>query len=92
MSSDKLKRTQEQIEEVESQVKTNIENILERSSKLKTLDQKANSLEMDAHQFNTRAQKVKRKKCIENYRWWAIGIIVLTILILIIVSAAGGFD
>lgn len=63
-ASKRLQQTQAQVNEVVGIMKTNVERVLERDSKLCELDDRADALQQGASQFEQQAGKLKRKY------WW----------------------
>uniref|UniRef100_A0A182WJ01 V-SNARE coiled-coil homology domain-containing protein n=1 Tax=Anopheles minimus TaxID=112268 RepID=A0A182WJ01_9DIPT len=92
-TSNRLKQTQAQVDEVVGIMRVNVEKVLERDQKLSELDQRADALQHGASQFEQQAGKLKRKQ------WWAnmkmmiimgvIGVVLLIIIILWIVPGGG---
>merc|ERR1712110_643053 len=73
-----------QVDEVVGIMRTNVEKVLERDTKLSSLDSRAKELEIGASQFEQQAGKLKQKFWIENYRW--ILVIVLLVIGIIILG------
>jgi len=87
----RLQQTQAQVDEVVDIMKTNVEKVLERDSKLSELDDRADALQQGASQFEQQAGKLKRKFWWKNLKMMIImGIIGLIIIIIIGVSLFGG--
>nr|XP_040229150.2 vesicle-associated membrane protein 3 isoform X1 [Anopheles coluzzii]XP_040229152.2 vesicle-associated membrane protein 3 isoform X1 [Anopheles coluzzii]XP_040229153.2 vesicle-associated membrane protein 3 isoform X1 [Anopheles coluzzii]XP_040229154.2 vesicle-associated membrane protein 3 isoform X1 [Anopheles coluzzii] len=92
-TTNRLKQTQAQVDEVVGIMRVNVEKVLERDQKLSELDQRADALQHGASQFEQQAGKLKRKQ------WWAnmkmmiimgvIGVVLLIIIILWIVPSGG---
>ncbi|EAA04368.4 AGAP007721-PC [Anopheles gambiae str. PEST] len=86
-TTNRLKQTQAQVDEVVGIMRVNVEKVLERDQKLSELDQRADALQHGASQFEQQAGKLKRKQ------WWAnmkmmiiMGVIGVVLLIIIILS------
>uniref|UniRef100_A0A182TSG6 V-SNARE coiled-coil homology domain-containing protein n=1 Tax=Anopheles melas TaxID=34690 RepID=A0A182TSG6_9DIPT len=84
-TTNRLKQTQAQVDEVVGIMRVNVEKVLERDQKLSELDQRADALQHGASQFEQQAGKLKRKQ------WWAnmkmmiiMGVIGVVLLIIII--------
>lgn len=85
-TSNRIEDTQRQVNEVVDIMRTNVNKVLERGEKLDDLGERAESLEIGANQFQTSAQRIKRKMWWENAKMWIIiGIIVAIILAIIII-------
>ncbi|XP_063926587.1 neuronal synaptobrevin isoform X2 [Zophobas morio] len=83
----RLQQTQAQVDEVVDIMKTNVEKVLERDTKLSELDDRADALQQGASQFEQQAGKLKRKFWLQNLKMMIImGIIGLVILIIIVMN------
>ncbi|XP_025833509.1 vesicle-associated membrane protein 2 [Agrilus planipennis] len=83
----RLQQTQAQVDEVVDIMKTNVEKVLERDSKLSELDDRADALQQGASQFEQQAGKLKRKFWLQNLKMMIImGVIGLVILIIIVMK------
>ncbi|XP_018574633.1 vesicle-associated membrane protein 2 isoform X2 [Anoplophora glabripennis] len=83
----RLQQTQAQVDEVVDIMKTNVEKVLERDSKLSELDDRADALQQGASQFEQQAGKLKRKFWLQNLKMMIImGVIGLVILIIIVMN------
>jgi len=90
-ASRRLQQTQAQVDEVVDIMRTNVEKVLERDSKLSELDDRADALQQGASQCEQQAGKLKRKFWWKNLKMRIIlGVICLIILIIIGVYAFGG--
>ncbi|XP_052894671.1 vesicle-associated membrane protein 3 isoform X1 [Anopheles moucheti] len=95
-TSNRLKQTQAQVDEVVGIMRVNVEKVLERDQKLSELDQRADALQHGASQFEQQAGKLKRKQ------WWAnmkmmiimgvVGVVLLTVIVLWIVPSGGSYS
>lgn len=85
MSNQKLVTTQKQVDEVVGIMRQNMDKVLERDTKLSDLDNRAESLQAGASQFESNAGKLKRKMWWQNCKMWVILIVVILIIIAIIV-------
>ena len=87
--SKRLQQTQAQVDEVVGIMKSNVEKVLERDSKLSALDDRADALQEGASQFEKSAATLKRKYWWKNVKMMIIiAVIVLIIIIIIAVSIA----
>ncbi|XP_028393918.1 vesicle-associated membrane protein 3-like [Dendronephthya gigantea] len=84
MSSDRLKQTQRQVDEVVDIMKVNVDKVLERDAKLSELDDRADQLQAGAAQFDTNAHRLKRKMWWQNCKMWIILIVVIIVIIAVI--------
>ncbi|CAH0549329.1 unnamed protein product [Brassicogethes aeneus] len=83
----RLQQTQAQVDEVVDIMKTNVEKVLERDTKLSELDDRADALQQGASQFEQQAGKLKRKFWLQNLKMMIImGVIGLVILIIIVMN------
>lgn len=83
-ASRRVQQTQAQVNEVVDIMRTNVEKVLERDSKLSELDDRAEALQQGASQFEQQAGKLKRKF------WWknckmiiimvAIGVVIVGVI------------
>ncbi|KAF6213232.1 hypothetical protein GE061_010949 [Apolygus lucorum] len=90
----RINETQKQVDEVVGIMRTNIEKVLERDTKLSELDDRVDALNSSAIQFEQHATKIKRKMWWKNLKFTLIlgGIIGIFIIIMIIwiVSSVSG--
>eukprot|EP00088_Acartia_fossae_P018556 TRINITY_DN2072_c0_g1_i10.p1 TRINITY_DN2072_c0_g1~~TRINITY_DN2072_c0_g1_i10.p1 ORF type:complete len:105 (+),score=44.38 TRINITY_DN2072_c0_g1_i10:58-372(+) len=90
-SAGRLQQAQQQVGEVVDIMRVNVEKVLERDTKLSELDQRADNLQEGASQFQTQANRLKRKYWWQNLKFMIIiGIVVAILLIIIIVWASSG--
>ncbi|XP_064120999.1 vesicle-associated membrane protein 3-like [Macrobrachium nipponense] len=89
-ASDKLKATQQQVDEVADLMKDNLIGIMERGENLDALEEKATNLSTAAAQFEKTSCRLKKKFWWENRKLKIIigTTIVLVIAIIIIVVVA----
>jgi len=84
----RLQQTQAQVDEVVDIMRTNVEKVLDRDSKLTELDDRADALQQGASQFEQSAGKLKNKYWWKNMKMMLImGAIGLVIVIIIVVYA-----
>ncbi|KAH8301079.1 hypothetical protein KR018_000524, partial [Drosophila ironensis] len=77
----RLQQTQAQVDEVVDIMRTNVEKVLERDSKLSELDDRADALQQGASQFEQQAGKLKRKFWLQNLKMMIImGVIGLVVV------------
>ncbi|XP_017785711.1 PREDICTED: vesicle-associated membrane protein 3-like [Nicrophorus vespilloides] len=85
--SSMLEQTQQQVNDVVSIMRVNVEKVLERDQKLSELDSRADALQEGGRRFEQQAQKLKRKYWWKNLKMMIIlGVIAVVILIIIILS------
>jgi len=82
-TSRRFQQTQAQVDEVVGIMRTNVEKVLERDSKLSELDDRADALNQGASLFEQQAGKLKRKYWWQNLKMLALMAVVLIVLILI---------
>lgn len=78
------------IAEAQEKMTENLAEALVRGEKLTIMEEKANSIKNNADTFKRTAADVKRKMCFQKYRWYALGALVVVILILILLFAICG--
>ncbi|XP_033012421.1 vesicle-associated membrane protein 3 [Lacerta agilis] len=83
--SNRLQKTQNQVDEVVDIMRVNVDKVLERDEKLSVLDDRVDALQAGAAQFETNAAKLKRKYWWKNCKMWAILIAVVVVLLIIII-------
>ncbi|XP_047410323.1 vesicle-associated membrane protein 3-like [Sciurus carolinensis] len=79
-SNQRIQQTQNQVNEIVDIVGANMDKVLERDHKLSELDNYPYALQVGGSQFETSAIKLKRKYQWKNCKIWAIGIIILVII------------
>ena len=80
MSSDKIIRVKNEIDETTQIMKKNIDATIERGEKLEDLEDRTNQLVNHSSSFRIKAKYLKRTMCFRHFR--LIGLIILIILIL----------
>lgn len=76
-----------QVNDVATIARQNVEKVLKRNDKLHDLDSRAADLHTGAQNFSNQATKLKRKVWWRNFKMWMILVIViLTIIFIILVS------
>ena len=80
---DKLQQANNQAKIVQEQMRTNIENIMERGQNIDLLDDKARMLEEHSQVFYKKSNQISRLLCWKNYRFWIILIFMFIILIVV---------
>jgi len=90
-SAGRLQQAQQQVGEVVDIMRVNVEKVLERDTKLSELDQRADNLQEGASQFQTQANRLKRKYWWQNLKFMIIiGVVIAVVLLIIIVWASSG--
>jgi len=79
----KLEQTQVQVQEVVTIMKSNVDKVLERDSRLSELDTRADALSNSAQLFERRSTQIRKKMWWNNLKW---KIILGVVLILAIVG------
>jgi len=86
----RLNQIRNQLGEVKDAMLQNIDKVLLRGEKIELLVDKSEVLEQNAFKFHRGAKNLKRAMWIKNAKWTAIGVVVLTLLIYVILAAACG--
>ena len=84
MAQRRMAQQQAQVDEVVGIMKSNVEKVLERDSKLSELDERADALQDGASQFEKQAGKLKNKFWLQNMKFIIIGCIVGLILLILL--------
>ena len=84
LAEKRMAQQQAQVDEVVGIMRTNVEKVLERDSKLTHLDERADALQSGASQFEKQAGKLKQKFWLQNTRWIILFLVTLTIIGLVI--------
>ena len=84
MAQRRMAQQQAQVDEVVGIMKTNVEKVLERDSKLSELDERADALQDGASQFEKQAGKLKNKFWLQNMKFLIAGGIVGLILLILL--------
>jgi vesicle-associated membrane protein 2 len=80
-----LDQTQQQVQEVVTIMRSNVEKVMERDSRLSELDARADSLSNSAHMFERRSNQVRRKMWWNNLKWK----IILAVVVILSVVGIG---
>ena len=81
----RLTTLQRQVDDTVDLMKSNVDKVFERDTKLSDLDSRADALQLESQQFEKTAEKVKNKYWWENMRMWIIIGVVVVVLIGVIV-------
>ena len=74
------------IDEVKLDMRENIRKATDNINKVEDLDEKSNRIRLNADSFKNNAKKLERQSCLQNWKWTAILVgLVLVILLIIIV-------
>ena len=84
LASKRMAQQQAQVDEVVGIMRTNVEKVLERDSKLGTLDERADALQSGASLFETQAGKLKHKFWQQNTKWIILGLVVVAVVMALI--------
>jgi hypothetical protein len=94
--SEKFTEVNLQLKEVVGIMSTNLELVIEREHKLNDLQESTEILEKDARSFRNRSSQLKRKLWYMSTNltiaYVSMAMVVIITIILIIFSAAGGFN
>merc|ERR1712007_107110 len=79
----KMEAARRQVQEVTVVMQENLNSVLERDQQLSDLDQRADSLAYGARSFADQSTRLKRKLWWKNFKFWAIviGVVVLMIIV-----------
>ncbi|CAI4228353.1 unnamed protein product [Auanema sp. JU1783] len=85
----------QQVDSVKTIMADNVNAIIQRGERLDNIERRTDELQANSESFKMTAHRVQRKMCFRNAKWTAITVVAtligLTILILIILGAAGVF-
>ena len=84
LAEKRMAQQQAQVDEVVGIMRTNVEKVLERDSKLHHLDERADALQSGASQFEMQAGKLKQKFWLQNSKWILLGLVMLAIIIALV--------
>lgn len=84
MAQRRMAQQQAQVDEVVGIMRSNVEKVLERDSKLSELDERADALQDGASQFEKQAGKLKNKFWLQNMKFLIAGGIVGLILLILL--------
>jgi vesicle-associated membrane protein 2 len=84
MAQRRMAQQQAQVDEVVGIMKSNVERVLERDTKLTELDERADALQDGASQFEKQAGKLKNKFWMQNMKFLIAGGIVGLILLIML--------
>ncbi len=84
MAQRRMAQQQAQVDEVVGIMKSNVEKVLERDSKLSELDERADALQDGASQFEKQAGKLKNKFWLQNMKFIIMGGIVALIFLILL--------
>lgn len=80
MSDDRLKRAQQQADEVANITRENIQMSLNNVERLEVMETKADQLQSHAAEFHRGAVKLRRRFCWENYRLLFLILFILAVI------------
>ena len=81
LAEKRMAQQQAQVDEVVGIMRTNVEKVLERDSKLTQLDERAEALQSGASQFEMQAGNLKRKFWRQNTKFIILGLILVLMMI-----------
>ena len=91
-NDDKIRQIKDNLSSAQNTMTDAMQQALLRGDKIDTMSQKADVLANNAKDYERSATRVRRKMCLEKYKWYFIGIIIVVVVIIIIVLiACGGF-
>merc|ERR1711976_377024 len=86
MSTDHIKKTQDEVNQVIDIMRDNVERVIDRDVKLGELDARADALQAGASQFESHATQLRRKYWWKNMRMWLIigGVCVVVFMLIVL--------
>jgi len=81
LAEKRMAQQQAQVDEVVGIMRTNVEKVLERDSKMTHLDERAEALQCGASQFEMQAGNLKRKFWRQNTKFLILGLIMVSLII-----------
>lgn len=87
-TDDRIKRTQNQLDEVQGIMADNIEKVLTRGDELDSLQERSEDLEAGARLFRRSARRLRNNMWWKDKKMLAILLVILLVIIMIIVIAA----
>ena len=84
LAEKRMAQQQAQVDEVVGIMRTNVEKVLERDSKLHHLDERADALQSGASQFEMQAGKLKQKFWQQNTKWIILGLVMVAVIIALV--------
>ncbi|ELR21002.1 RSNARE, VAMP71-family [Acanthamoeba castellanii str. Neff] len=91
-SVDKISLVQKKVDETKKVMVENIERVLDRGEKIELLVTRTEQLQDQSYRFSTESRRLKWSMCRDNYKLWAILVIVVIIIVWLISSFICGFD
>merc|ERR1712226_1210532 len=90
----KIQSTREQVNDVVSIMQQNVQQVVQRGDDLNDLSNRADSLQMNAMEFQQQGTAIRKKMWWKNMKMYmAIGAVLIIILIIVIISlTTGGKD
>ncbi|KAK8878499.1 hypothetical protein M9Y10_005274 [Tritrichomonas musculus] len=88
----KLAQAKQNLQETQEKMTQNLTMAFARGEQLNIMEQKAENIKDSAQTFHREATNVRRKMCLQKWRWYILGgVIVIVVIFIIIVIACGGF-
>ncbi|OHT00496.1 Synaptobrevin family protein [Tritrichomonas foetus] len=88
----KLAQAKQNLQETQDKMTQNLTMAFARGEQLNIMEQKAENIKDSAQTFHREATNVRRKMCLQKWRWYFLGAgIVLVVIFIIVVIACGGF-
>lgn len=86
----KFQQIRQNLNETKDQMADNMQQVLLRGNQLSHMEESADHIANSAKEYERQASSVRRKMCLQKYKWWIlIAIIALIVLIIIILIACG---
>ena len=91
-NSNKLQVIKDNIGDAQNNLNEALQQALIRGGTLESMNEKADTMALNAHEYERSASRVRRKMCWEKYKWYLFTLIIIILLILILVVTFCGFD
>mgnify|MGYP003352228363 CR=1 FL=1 len=88
MSDSQLLKTQKELNGIIDIMKSNMNKVIDRDTKLEHLESQSEILRDDANRFSTSSRRLKNKYWWQNKKWIAVITVVVVVIVGIIVLAA----
>lgn len=87
-STKRIQQTNAEVNEIVDIMRINVDKVIQRDEKLSDLDNRAETLQVGARQFESSATRMKRKFWWQNLKMWILLVVIALIIIIIIIVAA----
>lgn len=88
----KLAAVKQNLQDAQEKMTQNLTMAFARGEQLNIMEQKAENIKDSAQTFHREATNVRRKMCLQKWRWYILGaVVVIVVIFIIVVIACGGF-